>query len=164
MLSKRIEPVVGTCSVATDRISVDLPAPFGPSSPNMPGGTSRFTESSARVPFGYVCERFSILSMTPPRESDSSVHDRQHDGRRLRLRAQDGDLGLAIIRRLRVEDVRHERLRIAVVQREQCRLDLHHDPMSRLKDVVHVRQLEADLYRLVRRDRARVLEALAVAA
>ena len=45
-------PEVGICSVAMQRISVDLPAPFGPSNPNMPGGTSSETESSARVPFG----------------------------------------------------------------------------------------------------------------
>src|SRR5262245_41453329 len=111
MSSKRMEPVVGTCSVATERISVDLPAPFGPSSPNMPGGTSRFTDSRARVPFGYVCERFSILSMAAPRSAIrmQSVHDGQHDRRRLCFRAQDGHVGLAVVGRLRVEDVRYER-------------------------------------------------------
>jgi hypothetical protein len=37
-------------SVATVRISVDLPAPLGPSSPNMPRGMDSVTWSSARVP------------------------------------------------------------------------------------------------------------------
>ena len=39
------------------RISVDLPAPFGPSRPNMPGAMASETSSSARVPFGYVFDR-----------------------------------------------------------------------------------------------------------
>jgi hypothetical protein len=52
MSPKRIVPLVGVCSVATARISVDLPAPFGPSSPYMPFGMDRVTSSSARVPFG----------------------------------------------------------------------------------------------------------------
>ena len=34
-------------SVASVRISVDLPAPFGPSSPNMPAGIVSETSSSA---------------------------------------------------------------------------------------------------------------------
>ena len=45
-------PASGSCSVAMMRISVDLPAPFGPSRPNMPGGIASETSSSARVPFG----------------------------------------------------------------------------------------------------------------
>ena len=52
MSPKRIAPAVGICSVAMQRISVDLPAPLGPSRPNMPRGTSSVTPSSARVPFG----------------------------------------------------------------------------------------------------------------
>ena len=43
-------PAVGSCSVATVRISVDLPAPFGPSSPNIPRGIDRLTSASATVP------------------------------------------------------------------------------------------------------------------
>jgi hypothetical protein len=49
MPPNRIEPAVGTCSVATHRISVDLPAPLGPSNPNMPRGMVSVTSSSARV-------------------------------------------------------------------------------------------------------------------
>jgi hypothetical protein len=40
--------VVGVASV---RIRVDLPAPLGPSSPNMPVGIDRLTSSRARTPF-----------------------------------------------------------------------------------------------------------------
>ncbi len=36
--SARCVPASGSCNVASVRISVDLPAPFGPSSPNMPVG------------------------------------------------------------------------------------------------------------------------------
>jgi hypothetical protein len=43
MSPKRIEPSVGVCSVATVRISVDLPAPLGPSRPYMPRGIERVT-------------------------------------------------------------------------------------------------------------------------
>jgi hypothetical protein len=49
-VAERIAPSVGVCSVATVRISVDLPAPFGPSRPYMPRGMERVTWSSARVP------------------------------------------------------------------------------------------------------------------
>ena len=48
---KRIVPSVGVCSVAIVRISVDLPAPFGPSRPYMPRGIDSVTWSRARVPF-----------------------------------------------------------------------------------------------------------------
>jgi hypothetical protein len=54
MPSNRMLPLDGVCSVAIERISVDLPAPFGPRSPNMPAGISRLTESSARTPPGYT--------------------------------------------------------------------------------------------------------------
>ena len=50
MSPKRIEPWLGICSVAMQRISEDLPAPLGPRSPYMPRGTSSVTPSSARVP------------------------------------------------------------------------------------------------------------------
>jgi len=43
-------PVVGSSSVVSMRISVDLPAPFGPSRPKIsPCSTSNDTSSSARV-------------------------------------------------------------------------------------------------------------------
>ena len=45
-----IDPAVGCCKVATVRISVDLPAPLGPRSPNIPRGIDRLTSSSATVP------------------------------------------------------------------------------------------------------------------
>ena len=45
-----IVPVSGSCSVAMMRISVDLPAPFGPSSPYIPAGIVRVTSFSACTP------------------------------------------------------------------------------------------------------------------
>src|SRR5690349_71265 len=59
-------PAVGSCSVATVRIRVDLPAPFGPSSPYMPRGIERLTLSRATVPLAYVCDRFEISSIHNP--------------------------------------------------------------------------------------------------
>jgi hypothetical protein len=41
---------------------VDLPAPFGPSNPNIPGGISREIPRSARTPPGYVLVKFWIES------------------------------------------------------------------------------------------------------
>jgi protein-tyrosine phosphatase len=73
MSPKRIEPEVGVCRVAIERISVDLPAPFGPSRPNMPFSTVRLTSSSARVPLPY---------------NVSQVFDRQHDIRNSDLSAR----------------------------------------------------------------------------
>src|SRR5262245_15455703 len=60
MSSSRTVPESGCCSVATVRMSVDLPAPFGPSKPNMPAGMSRDTSFSARTPFEYVLERCAM--------------------------------------------------------------------------------------------------------
>src|SRR5690606_42111905 len=45
------------------RISVDLPAPLGPSRPNMPVGMSRLMPLSACTPLAYVFERSWILRM-----------------------------------------------------------------------------------------------------
>ena len=45
-------PLSGSCSVAIVRISVLLPAPFGPRSPNMPVGMRIETSRSARTPLG----------------------------------------------------------------------------------------------------------------
>ena len=47
---KAADPLSGACSVARVRISVDLPAPLGPSKPNMPLGMSSVTPSMARTP------------------------------------------------------------------------------------------------------------------
>src|SRR6266700_1283490 len=44
------------------RISVDLPAPFGPSNPYIPGGMVRETLSKARTPLGYDLDKPSIRS------------------------------------------------------------------------------------------------------
>jgi hypothetical protein len=49
---KRIAPDDGVWSVAIVRISVDFPAPLGPSKPYIPRGMESVTWSSARVPLG----------------------------------------------------------------------------------------------------------------
>ena len=51
-LAEEIRPSSGSLRVATARISVVLPAPFGPRSPNIPGGIWRETSVSARTPPG----------------------------------------------------------------------------------------------------------------
>ena len=45
-------PESASCSVAIVRISVDFPAPFGPSRPNMPFGMVSDTSLSALMPVG----------------------------------------------------------------------------------------------------------------
>ncbi len=70
--------------------------------------------------------------------------------------------GLLVVSRRCPEDARHERLRIAIVQREPARLHLDHDPVSREKHVVRGRQREAVQQRPVGRDRSGRLEAFPI--
>src|SRR5580693_5666836 len=62
MPSRKIVPLSGSCRVATVLMSVDLPAPFGPSRPNMllPMVRERFFR--AFTPFGYVFDSPVIVS------------------------------------------------------------------------------------------------------
>src|SRR6185295_9931750 len=60
--SHTTRPWVGRVTVAMMRISVDLPAPLGPSNPRIPGPTSRVNWSSARTPPRYCFETDSISS------------------------------------------------------------------------------------------------------
>src|SRR5580704_18574116 len=55
-------PVSGSSKVARIFMKVDLPAPFGPISPNMPGGISSETPRRARTPPGYVLARLRMES------------------------------------------------------------------------------------------------------
>ena len=64
----------------------------------------------------------------------------QLDRARRARRAPDALRRLHVTLRLREHDVRHERLRVAVVEREPARLDLHHDAMARQERVARVRQ------------------------
>ena len=59
-------PVSGSWSVAMVRMRVDLPAPLGPNSPNMPLGIERETSRSAWMPLAYVLERSRIVNMLTP--------------------------------------------------------------------------------------------------
>ncbi len=64
----RTVPAVGLVIVASTRISVDLPAPFGPSSPSTPGPRSSPTPSSAVTPSRYRFANPEISSrIAPPR-------------------------------------------------------------------------------------------------
>src|SRR5450830_674317 len=56
-------PLSGSCKVAMVRISEDLPAPFGPSKPNIPLGISRLTSLMALTPLAYVLFSCLIDSM-----------------------------------------------------------------------------------------------------
>ena len=69
-----------------------------------------------------------------------------------------------IVLRLGLEDIRHKGLRIAVIEREPARLDLHHDAMTRQERVVGGRERETIALRRVRRDRRGMREALPIAA
>src|SRR3954467_9920977 len=60
------------------------------------------------------------------------------------------------------EDVLHECLRVAIVKWEPARLDLHHDAVTREKDVIRRRQSETIFQRLISCDCFRKLQALAV--
>jgi hypothetical protein len=59
---------------------------------------------------------------------------RQLDVRRLGARVEDALGCLLMVARLGEKDVGNEGLRVAVVEREPARLDLHHDPMAGLED------------------------------
>src|SRR6185437_10764917 len=59
-------PASGSWSVAMVRMSELLPAPLGPSRPNMPPPTVSETLWSARTPLGYVFERPVIVRATVP--------------------------------------------------------------------------------------------------
>ena len=69
----------------------------------------------------------------------------------------------AIISRLGPEDVWHKRLRVAVIEREPARLHLHHDAVTRQKDMVRRRQSKAIKQRFVRHDRLWRFQTLPIA-
>ncbi len=55
-------PVSGVCKVAMVRIKVDLPAPLGPSSPNIPVPIVRLRFLTALTPLSYSLERFAMVN------------------------------------------------------------------------------------------------------
>src|SRR5438128_11136853 len=77
-----------------------------------------------------------------PRVASGRHDHRQFDEAILAGRVVDALHGLAVIPGLSPEDVRYKSLRIAVVQGEPTGLDLHHEAMTRQKDVVQVRSEE----------------------
>src|SRR5277367_639345 len=91
-------------------------------------------------------------------------HDRQLDKARLARRVVNALRALAVVLRLRVEDVRHEGLWIAVVQWKPGGLHLHHEAVSGQEYVIRRRQREAIGERNVGFDRLRLVEAFAISA
>ena len=69
----------------------------------------------------------------------------------------------AEVARRGVEDVGHERLRVAVVHREPGALHLDHDPVTLPEGVALLVQVDDVLVDRVRRDRPRAVESLAIA-
>ena len=70
-------PSSGRVSVVSTFTVVDLPAPFGPRSPNtVPASTEKPTPSSARTPFGYVFTR-STASIAEPISTSYTCLDRK---------------------------------------------------------------------------------------
>src|SRR3546814_5614017 len=65
------------------------------------------------------------------------------------------DRRLLVIALVRKEDVGHVFLWIAIVEREQARLDLHHDPVSGLEHMIHRRQAELVFLHLICGNRRR---------
>lgn len=59
---KKILPLSASCKVAIVRINEDLPAPFGPSSPNSPLLILSVILFRARIPFEYVLHKLLIWS------------------------------------------------------------------------------------------------------
>ena len=71
---------------------------------------------------------------------------------------------LLIIPRLGVKNIVNVLLRVPIIKREQRRLHLQHNLVSRQKHVIHLRQPEVIQQRLVSRNRLRMLKARPVAA
>src|SRR5215208_3526234 len=84
-------PASGSWSVARMRMSVDLPAPFGPSRPYIPAGMVSVTPFSACTPLGYVLEtpRMSSCMVGFGRSDTASLTEREA---RLRSRRRGGDV------------------------------------------------------------------------
>src|ERR1700757_298223 len=97
-----------------------IPSPSRCSSPSSPTKAAAVRNS----PIGSRASRGDAAIALPlsPRR-----YERQLDEARLARSVVDTFGRLAIILRLREEDVGHEGLRVAVVEREPRRLHLHHD-------------------------------------
>ena len=111
-----------------------------------------------RFPFGFGCQIESGYCTTLGCTTGSEMNDACCAERKIFcVAARKSDV-------LRLEDVRHELLRIAVDQREPRALHLHHDLVPLPEPVMLHVQVDRVLLHLVRRDRLRLLEALAEAA
>src|SRR6187455_1312179 len=113
---------------------------------------------------------FSAYSRTASTGSNLVIESRRgslHHGQRHRARvgaAKPHALRrLLVVARLREHDVLDIGLRIAIVEREQARLDLHHDPVTRQEHVIDIGKLPAIALHLPGLERRRLAEALKVA-
>src|SRR5207249_532531 len=107
----------------------------------------------------------SILSNREPICSDSPRHyHRQLHEACLTRRVVDTLRSFAVIPGFCPENVGHESLRIAIIQREPTGLNLYHDAVSGEENVVRRGQIEAIEQRLVGSEGFCCLQALAIAA
>src|SRR2546423_13820364 len=107
----------------------------------------------------------SILSNREPICSDlRSCHHRQLHEACLTRRVVDTLRSFAVIPGFCPENVGHESLRIAIIQREPTGLNLYHDAVSGEENVVRCGQVETVDQRFVGRQRFRSLQALTIAA
>ncbi len=71
---------------------------------------------------------------------------------------------LYVVIRFGEEDIGHESLRISIIEGKPARLDLHHDPVTGQKNVIHRGQDELVGQRGIRRNRFRRLETFPISA
>src|SRR5258708_1211832 len=105
--------------------------------------------------FSDPCLRQPGLSGRPRMPISSLLTCRQdHDfyAGRILLRAVDGLRGFLVVGFLGFENIGHEFLRVAVVQREPSALYLHHDAVAFFEDVVGGVQVYGEWRNLIWRD------------
>src|SRR6185369_14017279 len=107
----------------------------------MPALSGRTTQAPLQGEQGFLAP----LGMTTARNDTALRHHRlgirQHaecEARWQRLGVVDAHRRRAEVRRLRLVDVRNERLWIAIDEREPCALHLYHQPVARLERVEDV--------------------------
>src|SRR5437899_12910657 len=101
---------------------------------------------------------------TPHRHTSGRGDDRQLDEAGLPRCMVEALRGFAIVAGLGPENIGDKSLRIAVVEREPARLNLHHDAVAGQEHVIRRGKREAIEQRLVRRESPGRLKALPVAA
>src|SRR5438552_10810647 len=113
-----------------------------------------------------TCGRIAALSLRIKASKAVSLclHHRQLHEACLTRRVVDTLRSFAVIPGFCPENVGHESLRIAIIQREPTGLNLYHDAVSGEENVVRCGQVETVDQRFVGRQRFRSLQTLAIAA